>query len=195
MSDLDKVLAHIDADFDNALDRLFQTVRLKSISTDPAYAAETRACAEWHAKDLESIGFKAEVRDTPGHPIVLAKNHEAKGTKVLFYGHYDVQPADPLELWEGDPFEPKIATLPDGSKEIRGRGLWIGVELTVAARPYCERLKDLGLLCKETHDHVIRLAPPLVISQEDLAWAVGQLRRAFPAHATGNTNESEDRGE
>jgi acetylornithine deacetylase/succinyl-diaminopimelate desuccinylase-like protein len=122
MSDLDKVLAHIDADFDNALDRLFQTVRLKSISTDPAYAAETRACAEWHAKDLESIGFKAEVRDTPGHPIVLAKNHEAKGTKVLFYGHYDVQPADPLELWEGDPFEPKIATLPDGSKEIRGRG-------------------------------------------------------------------------
>ena len=48
MSDLDKVLAHIDADFDNAIDRLFQTVRLKSISTDPAYAGETRACAEWH---------------------------------------------------------------------------------------------------------------------------------------------------
>ena len=122
MSDLDKVLAHIDADFDNALDRLFQTVRLKSISTDPAYAAETRACAEWHSKDLETIGFASEVRDTPGHPIVLAKNHEAEGTKVLFYRHYDVQPADPLELWEGDPFEPKIATLPDGSKEIRGRG-------------------------------------------------------------------------
>ncbi|MCF1709092.1 M20/M25/M40 family metallo-hydrolase [Tabrizicola sp. J26] len=122
MSDLDKVLAHIDADIDNALDRLFQTVRIKSISTDPAYAGETRACAEWHSKDLEAIGFKSEVRDTPGHPIVLAKNHDAKGTKVLFYGHYDVQPADPLELWEGDPFEPKIATLPDGSKEIRGRG-------------------------------------------------------------------------
>ena len=84
MSDLDKVLAHIDADFDNALDRLFQTVRLKSISTDPAYAAETRACAEWHSKDLETIGFASEVRDTPGHPIVLAKNHEAEGTKVLF---------------------------------------------------------------------------------------------------------------
>ena len=62
MSDLDAVLAHIDADFDNALDRLFQTVRMKSISTDPAYAAETRACAEWHAADLASIGFAAEVR-------------------------------------------------------------------------------------------------------------------------------------
>ncbi len=122
MSDLDKVLAHIDADLDNALDRLFQTVRMKSISTDPAYAGETRACAEWHSKDLEAIGFKSEVRDTPGHPIVLGKNHDAKGTKVLFYGHYDVQPADPLELWEGEPFEPKIVTLPDGSKEIRGRG-------------------------------------------------------------------------
>jgi acetylornithine deacetylase/succinyl-diaminopimelate desuccinylase-like protein len=122
MSDLDKVLAHIDADFDNALDRLFQTVRLKSISTDPAYADETRACAEWHSKDLASIGFASEVRETPGHPVVFAKNHDAAGTKVLFYGHYDVQPADPLELWEDDPFEPKIATLPDGSKEIRGRG-------------------------------------------------------------------------
>ncbi len=122
MSDLDAVLAHIDADFDNALDRLFQTVRMKSISTDPAYAAETRACAEWHAADLASIGFAAEVRDTPGHPIVLAKQHDAAGTRVLFYGHYDVQPADPLELWTDEPFTPVIVTLPDGSKEIRGRG-------------------------------------------------------------------------
>ncbi len=122
MSDLDKVLAHIDSDLDNALDRLFQTVRMKSISTDPAYAAETRACAEWHSKDLETIGFTSSVRDTPGHPIVLGHNHGASGTKVLFYGHYDVQPADPLELWEGDAFEPVIVTLPDGSKEIRARG-------------------------------------------------------------------------
>ena len=64
-------------------------------------------------------------------------------------------------------------------KEIRGRGLLIGIELMVPARSYCERLKDLGLLCKETHDYVIRLAPPLIISQEDLAWAAGQVQRAF----------------
>jgi len=64
-------------------------------------------------------------------------------------------------------------------KEIRGRGLLIGIELMVPARPYCERLKELGLLCKETHDYVIRLAPPLVVSQEELEWAVEQLRRAF----------------
>jgi ornithine--oxo-acid transaminase len=64
-------------------------------------------------------------------------------------------------------------------KEIRGRGLLIGIELLVPARAYCERLKDLGLLCKETHDYVIRLAPPLVISREDLSWMIGQLRVAF----------------
>jgi ornithine--oxo-acid transaminase len=66
-------------------------------------------------------------------------------------------------------------------KEIRGRGLLIGIELLVPARAYCERLKDLGLLCKETHDYVIRLAPPLVISREDLSWMIGQLRIAFAA--------------
>jgi ornithine--oxo-acid transaminase len=64
-------------------------------------------------------------------------------------------------------------------REIRGRGLLIGMELTVPARPYCERLMDLGMLCKETHDHVIRLAPPLVISRDDLAWMIAQLRTVF----------------
>jgi ornithine--oxo-acid transaminase len=64
-------------------------------------------------------------------------------------------------------------------KSVRGRGLLIGIELLAPARSYCERLKDLGLLCKETHDYVIRLAPPLTISGEDLAWAAGQVRRAF----------------
>jgi ornithine--oxo-acid transaminase len=60
-------------------------------------------------------------------------------------------------------------------KEVRGRGLWIGVELTTAARPYCERLMGLGMLCKETHDRVIRLAPPLVITREEIDWAVATL--------------------
>jgi len=64
-------------------------------------------------------------------------------------------------------------------KKVRGRGLLAGIELLVHARAYCERLKDLGVLCKETHDFVIRLAPPLVISEQDLEWAVRQLRIAF----------------
>ncbi len=64
-------------------------------------------------------------------------------------------------------------------KKVRGRGLLAGIELLVHARAYCERLKDLGLLCKETHDFVIRLAPPLIISEKDLEWAIRQLRSAF----------------
>jgi acetylornithine deacetylase/succinyl-diaminopimelate desuccinylase-like protein len=122
MSDLDKVLETIDADLDNALERLFATLRLKSISTDPAFAGEVRACAEWHAADLASIGFDASVRDTAGHPIVVGHLREGEAPSVLFYGHYDVQPVDPLELWERDPFEPMLVTRPDGTKMITGRG-------------------------------------------------------------------------
>lgn len=122
MDKLDAVLAHIDANADAALDRLFALLRIKSISTDPAYADECKACAEWHAADLASIGFTAEARATPGHPIVVAHDRSASGPSALFYGHYDVQPVDPLELWDHDPFEPKIETRPDGSKVIRARG-------------------------------------------------------------------------
>lgn len=64
-------------------------------------------------------------------------------------------------------------------KEVRGRGLFIGMELNEAARPYCEELKELGLLCKETHDTVIRFAPPLIISKEDLDWALERIRKVF----------------
>ncbi len=64
-------------------------------------------------------------------------------------------------------------------KEIRGRGLLVGIELTGPARPYCEKLMGLGLLAKETHEHVIRLAPPLVISRDDLAWALEQIKTVF----------------
>jgi ornithine--oxo-acid transaminase len=64
-------------------------------------------------------------------------------------------------------------------REIRGTGLLVGIDLNTPARPYCERLMELGILCKETHSHVIRLAPPLVISQDDLAWAVGRIRSIF----------------
>ena len=64
-------------------------------------------------------------------------------------------------------------------KEVRGKGLFIGVELNEAARPYCEQLKELGLLCKETHDTVIRFAPPLIISKEDLDWAIEKVKQVF----------------
>ncbi len=122
MSDLDAVLAHIDADRDAALERLFHLLRFKSISTDPAYADDCRRCGQWHVEDLRSIGFEATLHDTPGHPIVVGHNRAADGPSALFYGHYDVQPVDPLELWDHDPFEPRIERRPDGTACIRARG-------------------------------------------------------------------------
>ncbi len=65
-------------------------------------------------------------------------------------------------------------------KEVRGRGLFIGVELTIAARPFCEALKEKkGLLCKETHENIIRFAPPLVITKEELDWAMERIHDVF----------------
>jgi ornithine--oxo-acid transaminase len=64
-------------------------------------------------------------------------------------------------------------------KEIRGRGLWIGVELIGSARPFCEALMEEGILCKETHDHVLRIAPPLVISKEEIDWAFEHLAKVL----------------
>jgi ornithine--oxo-acid transaminase len=64
-------------------------------------------------------------------------------------------------------------------RELRGRGLWIGMELTVPARPYCERLRETGVLCKETHERVIRIAPPLVITQQEIDWACDRFAQVF----------------
>jgi acetylornithine deacetylase/succinyl-diaminopimelate desuccinylase-like protein len=79
-------------------------------STGPAYAQECRACADWHLKNLCDIGFKAVARQTQGHPIVVAHNSSSPGRSVLFDGHYSVQPVDPAELWDHDPFEARTGT-------------------------------------------------------------------------------------
>lgn len=124
MSALDRVLARIDADLDRSLDRLFELVRIRSISTDPAYKEDCRKAAEWLARELTDLGIPASVRDTTGHPMVVGhrKEPEASAPHVLFYGHYDVQPVDPIELWEEEPFTPRLVTRPDGTKKIVARG-------------------------------------------------------------------------
>lgn len=121
---LPAVLEKIDAGLDQSLERLFEFLRIQSISTDPAYKDQCRSAAEYLAKDLSGIGFDTRIRPTDGHPIVVGKGgtHDGKAPRVLFYGHYDVQPVDPLDLWEAPPFAPRIATLPDGRKIIVARG-------------------------------------------------------------------------
>jgi acetylornithine deacetylase/succinyl-diaminopimelate desuccinylase-like protein len=122
MSALDAVLSRIDQDIDQSVERLFALLRIASVSTDPAFAPQCRAAAEHVAADLATIGFDAAVRPTDGHPVVVGKSNAADGPRVLFYGHYDVQPVDPLNLWKTPPFEPRIETLPDGRKIIVARG-------------------------------------------------------------------------
>ena len=117
---LDAVLARIDADLPQALDRLMTLLRIPSISTDPAYRGDCARAADWLAEDLQSLGFVAASRPTPGHPMVVGHGGTG-GRHLLFYGHYDVQPVDPLELWARDPFDPAIEETPKG-KVIRARG-------------------------------------------------------------------------
>jgi len=124
MSALEPVLNTLDNNLDKSLERLFDLLKIKSISTDPAFKSECRRAAEWLVADLKSIGFEASIRDTPGHPMVVG-HHEGPGAgapHVLFYGHYDVQPVDPLNLWDHDPFEPAIKEAGNGRKILTGRG-------------------------------------------------------------------------
>jgi acetylornithine deacetylase/succinyl-diaminopimelate desuccinylase-like protein len=119
---LDAVLDRIDQNLDQSLERLFALLRIPSISTDPAYKSHCRDAAWLVARDLGTIGFDVSLRETAGHPVVIGKGGNGGGPRVLFYGHYDVQPIDPLDLWDAPPFEPRIAMLPDGRKAIRARG-------------------------------------------------------------------------
>ncbi|MFZ7090601.1 M20/M25/M40 family metallo-hydrolase [Primorskyibacter sp. 2E233] len=117
---LDPVLSRIDSDLPAATKRLFDLLRIPSISTDPAYKADCDRAADWLVADLASFGIVASKRPTPGHPMVVG-HVKGDGPHVLFYGHYDVQPVDPLDLWDRDPFDPAIEETPKG-KVIRARG-------------------------------------------------------------------------
>ncbi|MEP3296356.1 MAG: M20/M25/M40 family metallo-hydrolase, partial [Pseudoruegeria sp.] len=117
---LERVLDRIDADLEKSLDRLIELLKIQSISTDPAYKDECEKAADWLVDDLKSIGFDAQKRETPGHPMVVAHGTDS-GKHVVFYGHYDVQPVDPIDLWDTPPFEPQIQDTPKG-KVLRGRG-------------------------------------------------------------------------
>ena len=119
---LDPVLDRIDADLPDAIDRLLELLRIPSISTDPAFAEDCQKAADWLVDELKTIGFQADKRLTPGHPMVVAHAAGPSDTPhLMFYGHYDVQPVDPLDLWDTPPFEPALENTPAG-KVIRGRG-------------------------------------------------------------------------
>ena len=118
MADTDGVVAAVDAGLAASLERLKAFLRFPSIGTDPAYHGETRRCAEWLVGQLQEIGFEASLRETPGMPVVVAHGGEGEGRHLLYYGHYDVQPADPLELWDSPPFEPVVKEGKNGPQVV-----------------------------------------------------------------------------
>src|SRR5438270_3173783 len=103
---------------DDYLEDFYSFLRFPSVSTDEKFAGKVKDCAQWLGKKLEAVGLESKVIPTKGHPVVWGRNEHRKGRPtVLIYGHYDVQPPDPLELWDSPPFEP---TIRDGRIWARG---------------------------------------------------------------------------
>ena len=126
MKSLDDVLQGIDGGLDESLARLFELLRFPSIGTDPAYHGACRDAAAWLRRLLQDMGFAARMDETTGRPVVLAEyapeGLPSHAPRILFYGHYDVQPPDPLDLWESPPFEPQLRKGTDGEARIFARG-------------------------------------------------------------------------
>ena len=115
------VLDHVDANLPASRANLFDLLRIKSISAQPAHAADCVKAAEWWRDQLAGLGFDAAVHPTAGHPVVvahLAGPADYAGPHILFYGHYDVQPVDPLSLWHSDPFDPQLVDGPRGKRYV-----------------------------------------------------------------------------
>ncbi|MBL4919187.1 M20/M25/M40 family metallo-hydrolase [Szabonella alba] len=120
---LEAVLNHLASDERAALERLFEVLRIPSISTLPEHIPDCRRAAEWFADQYRELGFTAELRETPGHPVVVAHLDEAgpEAPHILYYGHYDVQPAEITDGWSSAPFTPEMRDHPSG-KRIVARG-------------------------------------------------------------------------
>jgi len=117
---LNPVFAQIEKNFDASIERLQSFLQIPSISTDPAFKTEVRRCAEHITNELKTIGLDATLHDTIGHPMVVATDDSAgpDAPRVLYYGHYDVQPAEPLEKWEHDPFAGVVVDGPRGKRFV-----------------------------------------------------------------------------
>ncbi|MGE0005287.1 MAG: M20/M25/M40 family metallo-hydrolase [Parvibaculaceae bacterium] len=126
MKSLDDVLQGIDGALDESVARLFELLRFPSVGTDPAYHGACRDAAAWLKGLLQDMGFAARMDETTGQPVIVAEyapeGLPSHAPRILFYGHYDVQPPDPLDLWESPPFDPRLRKGADGEERIFARG-------------------------------------------------------------------------
>ena len=118
---LGAVLLRVDSCLDQSREALFSLLRIPSISAQPVHAADCVRAAEWWRDTLADLGSQASIRETPGHPLVVAHFDgppDYRGPHVLFYGHYDVQPVDPIDQWDSPPFEPQLVDGPRGKRFV-----------------------------------------------------------------------------
>ena len=132
---LDKVLSTLDGRRHQSEAALKELLAIPSVSTKPEHASDVQRCAAWVADQLKFAGFEVSIMPTGGHPAVVAKNkHQPNRPTVLMYGHYDVQPVEPLDLWKTPPFEPTIrngAIYARGAADDKGQ-VWCHIESLLA---------------------------------------------------------------
>jgi succinyl-diaminopimelate desuccinylase len=184
-----KIQAYLDTNRDRFLTELNEFLRIPTVSADPSLKADVARGAQWVARQFERIGLSAEVIPTTGHPLVYAESAPVPGAPiVLVYGHYDVQPADPLELWTSPPFEPVVR---DGNLYARGstddKGqlfthiksveAWLAVErrLPVQLKFLIEGEEEVGSAALEEYiaAHAERLACDTVVISDGAQFAPG----------------------
>jgi acetylornithine deacetylase/succinyl-diaminopimelate desuccinylase-like protein len=190
---LKSVLQTIDDRRAASLEELKTFLSIPSVSTKPEHAADMHRCATWLADRLSAAELSAKVMPTAGHPIVLAKNKHVPGrATVLVYGHYDVQPPEPLELWESPPFEPTVRKTETGKDAIFARGavddkgqVWAHVEAVTAWQAHgglpvnvtllIEGEEEIGSenLEKFVRDHKAELAGDIAVVSDTNQFAEG----------------------
>jgi len=197
---LNTVLQSIESNRSNSLEQLKQFLRIPSISTKPQHAPDMVACANWLAGKLKEARLDAQVLPTGGHPAVVAKNEHRPGRPtVLFYGHYDVQPPEPLEKWTSPAFEPTVRKTEAGTDAIYARGavddkgqVWAHVEaitqwqrqggLPVNITMLIEGEEEIG---SENLERFIKANHDLLKADLALISDTGQFARGVPAITYG----------
>ena len=145
MATIDDILTAIDAGKTAALNRLFSFLSIPSISAVPAHFSDCERAADWLVTELGDLGFEAAKRPSAGRPMVVGRIKAARreAPHVLFYGHYDVQPVDPLSLWRNPPFEPRLEAGPNGEM-IVARGACDDKGQLMTFLEACRAFKQFG---------------------------------------------------
>lgn len=176
---LSEVLHYLDDHRDNHLTQLCTFLQIPSISTQPEFAGDIRRAVEFLTAELKDLGLQPEVIETKGHPLIFAQSEQREGLPtLLFYGHYDVQPVDPVELWESPPFEPIIREgwiIARGASDDKGQMyshlkaieafVRTGTELPVNIKMIFEGEEECGgdSIYSYTREHPEKLACDMVV--------------------------------